>query len=109
MKTELTIIFPAYNEAERIGPTLKSFNAYLSKKNISYEILVVDDGSTDETVKLVTSMQLEIPQLRVIPSERNRGKGHAIRVGMLQACGAIRVFSDADGSTPVEELDKLIE
>jgi len=106
---DISIIFPAYNEAERIGPTLKFFNNYLASKHISYEIIVVDDGSTDDTVKLVQSQQAEIPKLFVVALPRNKGKGYAIRAGMLSASGRIRLFSDADGSTPVEELDKLLE
>jgi len=105
----ISIIFPAYNEAERIGPTLKSFHNYLTAKNVTFEIIVVDDGSTDNTIKYVESLQQEIPNLIVIPSEKNSGKGHAVRIGMLAAQGNIRLFSDADGSTPVEEMAKVLE
>ena len=105
---ELSIIFPAYNEAERIAPTLRSFNNYLSAKKVTYEILVVDDGSTDNTVNLVRSLQTEIPNLQVIAQAQNQGKGAAVRTGMLQAKGKILLFSDADGSTPVEEINKLL-
>jgi glycosyltransferase involved in cell wall biosynthesis len=103
---DLSIIFPAYNEAERIGPTLKLFSNYLSAKGFSYEIIVVDDGSTDHTIQHIESLQ--IPNCKVIPSVENKGKGHAVRIGMLAAKGKIRVFSDADGSTPIEEIDKLL-
>ena len=106
--TELSIIFPAYNEAERIGPTLRSFNNYLATKDLSYEILVVDDGSTDHTVELVEALKTEIPALKVIKQPQNKGKGCAVRTGMLYAQGKIRLFSDADGSTPIEEIDKLL-
>ncbi len=106
---DLSIIFPAYNEAERIGPTIHSFNQYLLTKKITYEILVVDDGSTDTTVDLVKSLMKNIPQLQIITSLENKGKGHAVRVGMQQATGEIRLFSDADGSTPIEELDRVIQ
>jgi dolichyl-phosphate beta-glucosyltransferase len=105
----ISIIIPAYNEAERIGPTLRSFDNYLLGKNISYEIIVVDDGSTDNTIKFVESLQNEIPNLILVPSEKNKGKGHAVRIGMLAAKGNIRIFSDADGSTPIEEMEKIIE
>src|SRR6478609_5484240 len=104
----LSIIFPAYNEAERIGPTLRSFNNYLATKGISYEIIVVDDGSTDSTVALVESLKTEISSLRLVVQPQNKGKGCAVRTGMLQATGKIRLFSDADGSTPIEEIDKLL-
>jgi glycosyltransferase involved in cell wall biosynthesis len=106
---ELSIIIPAYNEAERIAPTLRAFHRHPENKKMNFEILVSDDGSTDSTVELVQSMQIEIPQLRVLVSPQNKGKGHAIKQGMLQARGKIRLFSDADGSTPVEEMEKLLE
>lgn len=105
---DISVIFPAFNEAERIGPTLTLFNNYLAQKEISYEIIVVDDGSTDNTIKLVQTMQTEMPNLQVIALPKNKGKGNAIRAGMLNAQGHIRLFSDADGSTPVKEIDKLL-
>ena len=107
--TDVSVIFPAYNEEERIGPTLRSFNNCLSKKGMTYELLVVDDGSTDNTVKFVKDLRSEIPALKILELERNKGKGFAVRKGMLNAIGEIRIFSDADGSTPAEELDKLLE
>ncbi len=106
---DISIIFPAYNEVERIGPTLISFNDYLAKKGISYELIVVDDGSKDGTVNFVESLLDEIPNLTIVTSQKNKGKGHAIRKGMLCANGKIRIFSDADGSTPIEELEKIME
>jgi dolichyl-phosphate beta-glucosyltransferase len=105
----ISIIFPAYNEAERIGPTIISFNNYLAVKGVSYEMIVVDDGSTDGTVQFVRNLKMTIPELTVLPLPTNKGKGYAVRMGMLHANGAIRVFSDADGSTPVEEMAKLLE
>jgi dolichyl-phosphate beta-glucosyltransferase len=105
---ELSIIIPAYNEAERILPTLRSFHNYFVKQNITFEIVVVDDGSTDNTVTCVEDLKKEIQNLRVIMSPGNFGKGHAIRTGMLEATGRFRLFSDADGSTPVEEVERLL-
>ncbi len=105
---DLSIIFPAYNEAERIGPTLKAFSAQLIEDGYDHEIIVVDDGSTDNTVAFVESLRSEIPNLKVIESEENRGKGHAVRLGMLAAKGGTRVFADADGSTPPDQLEALI-
>jgi glycosyltransferase involved in cell wall biosynthesis len=106
---ELSLIIPAFNEAQRIGPTLRRVHRFLTARSVSFEILVVDDGSTDDTVALVTSLAGELPGLRVLCSPSNRGKGHAVRQGMLTATGRIRLFYDADGSTPIEELDPLLQ
>ncbi|PJJ60948.1 dolichyl-phosphate beta-glucosyltransferase [Hymenobacter chitinivorans] len=106
---ELSLIIPAFNEAQRIGPTLRRAHRFLAARPASFEILVVDDGSTDDTVALVTALAGELPGLRVLRSPANRGKGHAVRRGMLAATGRIRVFSDADGSTPITELDQLLQ
>ncbi|NVO33090.1 dolichyl-phosphate beta-glucosyltransferase [Hymenobacter lapidiphilus] len=106
---ELSLIIPAYNEAHRIGPTLRHFHAFLAARPASFEILVVDDGSTDDTVALVTALAAELPGLHVLCSPANRGKGHAVRRGMLVATGQVRLFSDADGSTPIDELDPLLQ
>lgn len=107
--TNLSVIIPAYNEEQRIIPTIQQFQSFLSKKAISFEIIVVDDGSTDKTVEVVAALQQQLPQLSIIALPANKGKGHAVRKGMLAAKGKIRMFADADGSTPVEELDKLLQ
>lgn len=106
---DLSIIIPAYNEEKRIGKTLENFHHYLSKTSYSYEIIVMDDGSSDCTVALVSKLGKEIPHLRVVPLKINSGKGSAVRAGMLTAVGKIRLFSDADGSTPIEELESIIK
>ena len=106
---ELSLIIPAFNEAERIGPTLRRFHRFLAARPASFEILVVDDGSSDDTVALVMALAGELPGLRVLRSPANRGKGHAVRLGMLAATGQVRLFSDADGSTPIDELDPLLQ
>ncbi|KAB2887424.1 MAG: glycosyltransferase, partial [Kofleriaceae bacterium] len=77
---DLSIIIPAYNEAERITPTLESMSAFLSAHPYRYEIVVVDDGSKDDTVALCRELAERIPHLRVIATSPNRGKGHAVRV-----------------------------
>jgi dolichyl-phosphate beta-glucosyltransferase len=106
---ELSLIIPAFNEAQRIGPTLRRAHRFLAARPARFEIIVVDDGSTDDTVALVTALAGELPGLRVLGSPANRGKGHAVRRGMLAATGRIRVFSDADGSTPIDELAPLLQ
>jgi glycosyltransferase involved in cell wall biosynthesis len=105
---ELSLIIPAFNEAQRIEPTLRRAHQFLAARPARFEILVVDDGSTDGTVALVTALAAELPGLRVLCSPANRGKGHAVRLGMRAATGQVRLFSDADGSTPIEELDALL-
>jgi dolichyl-phosphate beta-glucosyltransferase len=106
---ELSLIIPAFNESQRIGLTLQRVHQFLAARPASFEIIVVDDGSTDNTVALVTALAGELPGLRVLCSPVNRGKGHAVRLGMRAARGRIRVFSDADGSTPIDELDPLLQ
>lgn len=76
--------------------------------NFSYELLVVDDGSTDDTVLLIQQLCTRIPNLRLIQCPENKGKGAAVRVGMLNALGEIRIMTDADGSVEADQLDKLL-
>lgn len=108
MRHDLSIVIPAYNEQNRIEATLVDIDTFLSSSSLDYEIVVVDDGSTDKTVALVREIMTRMPALRVIPTSPNRGKGHAVRVGMLGARGAIRLMSDADGSMPATEIPKLV-
>ncbi len=105
---DISIIIPAFNEEERIAPTLMAVDSFLAALAVSYEIVVVDDGSSDGTVALVESMRSEMPRLRCIDTVNNRGKGHAVRVGMLDATGKVRLMCDADGSMPPEEMPKLL-
>ena len=105
---DLSIIVPAYNEALRLPPTLMKLDAFLRTQPLRYEIVVVDDGSKDNTCDVVTEHMLTIPNLRLVRQFPNRGKGAAVRMGMLQARGQIRVMCDADGSMPAEELPKLL-
>lgn len=104
MKPQLSIIIPAYNEEPRIEKSLKSANAYLEKMDKPYEIIVVDDGSSDKTSDVASGMGFA----KVIKQPRNMGKGAAVRTGMLSAEGDIRIFTDADFSTPIYEIDKVI-
>lgn len=105
---ELSLIIPAFNEAKRIAPTLITYSQYLDKTAYNYEIIVANDGSNDNTVEVVKKLQNSIPQIKILNCEQNKGKGQAVRLGMLVATGEIRLFADADGATPIEELEKLI-
>lgn len=99
----LSLIIPAYNEASRIRHTLDVCSRYLDHQPYASEIIVVDDGSRDRTAEVV---QESHPAVSVIRYDENRGKGHAVKVGMTSAAGAYRLFYDADGSTPISELEK---
>ncbi len=105
-KPSLSVVIPAYNEEERLPGTLEKVASYLSSRGREFEILVVDDGSTDGTAEVALSFSSRVP-LRVLRNERNRGKGYSVRRGMLEARGELRLFTDADLSTPIEELPKL--
>ncbi|MDO9117439.1 MAG: glycosyltransferase family 2 protein [Nitrospira sp.] len=104
---DLSIVIPAHNEATRILPHLRSIHDSLSRQDRSYEIIVVDDGSQDDTIKVVRSFAKTDPALRVIPLPTCMGKGGAVRQGMLAARGRLQLFTDADGATAITELDRL--
>ena len=104
---DLSIVVPAFNEAERIGPTLESIATELRHRSGSYEVIVVDDGSSDATVAVVESYRELLPGLKIVSLPSNRGKGAAVRIGMLEARGARRLFMDADNSTDLSQLDRL--
>lgn len=105
---DLSVVVPAFNEEHRIPPTLDHLHAYLSAQPLRYEIVVVDDGSSDDTADVVTRAMARIPNLRLVRQPQNRGKGAAVRRGMLEARGQVRVMCDADGSMPPEQLPKLL-
>lgn len=105
---ELSVIIPAYNEADRIGPTLESVDRYLSLSGKTYEIAVVDDGSADSTCDVVLRAGKMMPRVRLIKNGANRGKGYSVRNGFFGTSGEFALFSDADLSTPIEELEKFL-
>lgn len=108
-RLELTVVIPAYNEAQRIAEPLARLGAYLRRRHPASEIVLADDGSTDGTADAVRALTTDLPiALRVLPSAVNRGKGNAIRRGMVAARGALVLMTDADLSTPIEELDRLV-
>jgi dolichyl-phosphate beta-glucosyltransferase len=104
----LSVIVPAYNEAERIPLTLLDMDKKLSESGFSYEILVVNDGSKDKTAEVVGKMAKTIPHLVLINNEKNQGKGGVVRDGMLAAKGEYRIFTDADNSTTIEQFEKML-
>ncbi|MCA1593484.1 MAG: glycosyltransferase family 2 protein [Acidobacteria bacterium] len=112
MPLSLSIIIPAYNESERIGKTLRDILAYLDEQPAESELIVVDDGSKDDTARvseeIFSSGERGKVEARVIRYEQNRGKGYAVRTGLLAARAPIALFSDADLSTPITETPKVV-
>jgi len=100
----LSIVVPAYNEARRIRDTLERLCQMQQSKPYPVELIVVDDGSKDQTVQTV----VEFPGIRMVRNDRNHGKGYSVRHGVLEARGEFVLFTDADLSTPIEEVDKLL-
>lgn len=103
----LSVVIPAYNESRRIIKSLEAISSYLQKQPYSYEILVVSDGSRDDTADVVRGLEAEIPNLRLIDRKENKGKGYTVREGMLAANGKIRLFTDADNSTDISYFEKM--
>jgi len=103
----LSVVVPAFNEERRIGPTLERIAAYLARQPYAAEIIVVDDGSTDLTVPRAEASLREGPPFRILSRAVNRGKGAAVRDGVMAAAGGFILFTDADLSTPIEELEKF--
>lgn len=104
----LSVIVPAYKEGERIGRNLLEIDAYLKSKSYTYEIIVIEDGSPDNTAEIARNYSLQIPHLRVIDNTENHGKGFVVRQGLLEAKGKYCVFLDADGSTSITHLDTFL-
>lgn len=105
----ISIVIPAYNEERRLPATLDKVLAYLDAKDYpSSEVIVVDDGSSDGTAQVIDRYQSADPRVRLVSNPGNRGKGYSVRHGMLEAEGEWRLFSDADLSAPIEELDRLL-
>ncbi len=107
--SRLSVVIPAYNEEARIGPTLDTVARWLDEANPDYEIIVVDDGSSDATTRIVAQAANGHDHIRLVSLGRNRGKGAAVRAGVLASSGAEVLFSDADLATPITELPKLRE
>lgn len=104
----LSVVVPAYNEALRIGRSLAAIHWYLASKRYSSEVIVVDDGSSDDTAEVVASVIAPWASFRLIRNERNRGKGYSVGRGVLEARGEYVLFTDADLSAPIDQTGMLI-
>jgi dolichyl-phosphate beta-glucosyltransferase len=102
-----SVVLPAFNEASRLPAYLAEVVAYFEGRAEPYEVVVADDGSSDGTAETAASLARAHPAVRVLRSDRNEGKGAAVRRGMLAARGQRRLFADADGATPIVELKRL--
>ncbi len=104
---QLSIIIPAYNEEKSLEQTIGRFREYLDRQNYAYEIIIVNDGSTDRTGNTARELAAKFPMIKLVEHESNRGKGAAIRTGLLQAGGDFRLFIDADNATTIDHLDSV--
>jgi glycosyltransferase involved in cell wall biosynthesis len=104
-----TIVIPAYNERARIVPTLEAVVACVRLQGWDAEVVVVNDGSTDNTAALVRQFAQTAPEVRLMENPSNRGKGYSVRSGLLHAQGEIVMFTDADLSAPIEEAERLFK
>ncbi len=111
MKPDVSIVIPAYNESERLGEPLKTILEFVSTNVLNAEVIIVDDGSSDDTAKVAEHVFSAMPavQSNVIRYEKNRGKGFAVKTGLLAATADVALFSDADLSTPITEMSKLVD
>jgi glycosyltransferase involved in cell wall biosynthesis len=107
-ETKLSIVIPAFNEEQRLPATLERIGSYINASGRQTEVIVVDDGSADGTVRVAESFRGKIASLRVVSNGINRGKGYSVRRGSAESYGEIVLFTDADLSAPIEEADKLL-
>ena len=104
----LSVIIPAYKEEKNIERTIRSIFSYLKDKGTEHEIIVVVDGSPDKTADITRSLKDEIPTLELADYPKNRGKGFAVKMGMLKARGDYRLFTDADNATTIDHIEKML-
>jgi glycosyltransferase involved in cell wall biosynthesis len=107
----ISIVIPAYEEEERLSEPLRQIFAFIQAEKLSAEVILVDDGSRDKTAEVAERVCAEFPEIssKVIRYEENRGKGFAVKTGLLASNADIAIFSDADLSTPIQELEKLVK
>lgn len=104
----ISLVIPAYNESKVISDTINKTSAYFAKKNYDFEIIVVNDDSIDNTRELVSALTKNASFIKLINNKHNMGKGFSVKCGVLASRGDYILFSDADLSTPIEDLDKLM-
>ena len=105
---KLSIVIPAYNEAERLPAMLLDLKSFLKDSDLDSEVIIVNDGSKDNTVNVIKDFFTDFNDIRLINNSENRGKGYAVKTGMLEASGDYKMFADADGATPFKEILKLL-
>ena len=105
----LSVVVPAYNEEKRFGPVLKPVVHYLDKNYPNYELIIVNDGSKDKTEQVVREAIVGLPKVQLVSYSPNHGKGYAIRTGVAKTSGELVLFMDADLSTPLTEIPKIIK
>ena len=105
----LSVIVPAYNEEKILRNNILKYYSYLQKQNFNFEIIVVDDGSTDNTKKIIKKLNEEYANIKAIFKEKNQGKGSAVRDGLLRGKGKYLLFLDADNATSIDHLEKAWE
>ena len=103
----VSIVVPAFNEAARIGDSIRKITEFIRQSPLSFELIVVDDGSSDDTVAIINPFSIK--GLRLIRNHQNRGKGYTVRKGVLAATGKYVLFTDADLSAPIDEMTKLLD
>jgi dolichyl-phosphate beta-glucosyltransferase len=106
-KPDLSIVIPAYNEETRIEPTVREIVGYCRSRARAFELILVDDGSQDATSSVGLLLSNEFPEIKLIRLAANHGKGYAVRTGVLNAIGRAVLFADADGATPINEVERL--
>lgn len=104
-----SVVVPAYNEEDRLREPVLNILMYFRNRSQEVEVLVVDDGSSDATAEVVRSLQANYPEVRLIRLPSNRGKGYAVRTGVINSAGRYVLFTDADGATPIDEVARLEE
>jgi dolichyl-phosphate beta-glucosyltransferase len=106
-KLNYTFVVPAYNESERLSTSLPKISEFIRHQQYDAEVIVVNDGSTDDTAEVVRRFAAAHPEVRLLENPGNRGKGYSVRHGMLEGHGDVLLFTDADLSSPIYEADKL--